>query len=164
MMPDNPDSPRATGELPFRFGLATRGRRPDTYRLSLRVGGVWYETNAAFSGHRKASEFVFRLNNTLIGGSMTRSPVSTHVVMPRCSGRAQLCAAAAIRLFSRYPHRACNVHVRVRPLLPIPASGHAGRRYSRRYAMAAGSPAPRAQGAGAAADRPARCQSFSHAM
>ena len=70
-MSDNTDLPPDTGDAPFRFGLATRTHRPETVHLSLRVGGVWYETNAVFSGHSKATEFVIRLNNTVATGEGT---------------------------------------------------------------------------------------------
>ena len=65
-MPDNTDSSPDTGDIPFHFGLDTRSNKPDTFHLSLQVGDTWYETNAVFSDHLKASEFVRALNNTII--------------------------------------------------------------------------------------------------
>jgi len=67
-MPDNTDSFPETGDIPFHFGLDTRTNRPDIFHLSLQVGEVWYETNAVFSDHLRASEFIIRLNNALITG------------------------------------------------------------------------------------------------
>ena len=67
-MPDNTDSPPETGNAPFRFGLDTRTHRPDTFHLSLQVDNTWYETNAVFSDHSKATEYVICLNNALITG------------------------------------------------------------------------------------------------
>ena len=67
-MPDNADSPRETGNAPFQFGINTRSNKPDTFHLSLLIDDVWYETNAIFSDHRKATEFVYDLNNALITG------------------------------------------------------------------------------------------------
>ena len=42
--------------------------KPDRYRLSLQVGDIWYETNAVFSDHLKATEFVYDLNSTITAG------------------------------------------------------------------------------------------------
>ncbi len=67
-MPDNTDSFPETGNAPIQFGLDTRSNKPDTFHLSLQVGDTWYETNAVFSGHLRASEFIYGLNNTLITG------------------------------------------------------------------------------------------------
>ena len=64
-MPDNTDSFPDTGNTPFHFGINTRSNEPDTFHLSLQVGKVWYETNAVFSEHRQATEFVYNLNNTI---------------------------------------------------------------------------------------------------
>ena len=71
-MPTNTDSPPETGDIPFQFGLNTRSNKPDTFHLSLQVGHTWYETNAVFSGHRKATEFVYDLNNTITTGHNPR--------------------------------------------------------------------------------------------
>ena len=64
-MTDNTDSFLETGDIPFRFGLDTHSNRPDTVHLCLYIGNTWYETNAVFSDHRKATEFVYDLNNTI---------------------------------------------------------------------------------------------------
>ncbi len=64
-MPDNTDSPRETGNAPFLFGLDTCSNKPDTFHLCLLIGNTWYETNAVFSEHRQASEFIYDLNNTI---------------------------------------------------------------------------------------------------
>ena len=67
-MPNNTDSFPETGNAPFRFGLTTRTDRPDTFHLSVLIRHTWYETNAVFSGHRKATEFVYDLNNAVTTG------------------------------------------------------------------------------------------------
>ena len=67
-MPDNTDSPPETGDIPFQFGLDTRSNKPDTFHLSIFIYHTWYETNAVFSDHRKAAEFVYDLNNAVITG------------------------------------------------------------------------------------------------
>ena len=67
-MTDNTDSFPETGDTPFQFGLDIRSNKPDTFHLCLLIGDTWYETNAVFSEHRKATEFVYDLNNTLITG------------------------------------------------------------------------------------------------
>ena len=64
-MPDNTDSLRETGRAPFRFGLNAGANEPDTFHLILLIGATWYETNAVFSEHPKASEYVIGLNNSL---------------------------------------------------------------------------------------------------
>ena len=70
-MTDNPDSFPETGDIPFHFGINclttidTRSNKPDTFHLSLLIGDTWYETNAVFSDHRRATEFVYDLNNTI---------------------------------------------------------------------------------------------------
>ncbi len=64
-MPDNTDSPPDTGDIPFQFGLDTRSNKPGTFHLCFLIGDTWYETNAVFSEHRKATEFVYDLNNTI---------------------------------------------------------------------------------------------------
>ena len=67
-MPDDTDSPPDTGDIPFQFGLGTRTDSPDTFHVSLQVGHTWHETNAVFSDHLRASEFVRGLNNAVITG------------------------------------------------------------------------------------------------
>ena len=64
-MTDNTDSFTETGDIPFQFGLGTRSNKPDTVHLSLLIGDTWYETNAVFSDHLKAINFVGSLNNTI---------------------------------------------------------------------------------------------------
>ena len=64
-MPDNTDSFLETGNAPFRFGLDTRTDRPDTFHLSVLIRHTWYETNAVFSDHRTATEYLICLNNTI---------------------------------------------------------------------------------------------------
>ena len=64
-MPDNTDSSPETGDIPFQFGLDTRSDSPDTFHLCFLVDNTWYETNAVFSEHRKATEYLFCLNNTI---------------------------------------------------------------------------------------------------
>ncbi len=64
-MTDNTDSFTETGDIPFQFGLDTRSNKPDTFHLCLLIGNTWYETNAVFSDHRRATEFVYDLNNTI---------------------------------------------------------------------------------------------------
>ena len=64
-MPNNTDSFPDTGNASFRFGHTTRTDKPDTFQLSLLIGNTWYETNAVFGDHRKATEFVYDLNNTI---------------------------------------------------------------------------------------------------
>ena len=64
-MPNNIASPQETGHARFRFGLTTRTHRPDTFHLSIFIYHTWYETNAVFSEHWKATEFVYDLNNTI---------------------------------------------------------------------------------------------------
>ena len=67
-MTDNTDSPPDTGDIPFHFGLDTRTDRPDIFHLCLLIGNTWYETNAVFGDHLRASEFVRGLNNAVITG------------------------------------------------------------------------------------------------
>ncbi|MCY4363222.1 MAG: hypothetical protein OXE42_13735 [Gammaproteobacteria bacterium] len=77
-MPDNTDSPPETGDIPFHFGIdAGNKQQPDRYRLSLQVGDTWYETNAVFGNHLRATEFVHSLNNTLITGHSPRTQVDS---------------------------------------------------------------------------------------
>ena len=64
-MTDNTDSFPETGNAPFRFGLDTRTDRQNTFQLTLLIGDTWYETNAVFSEHRKATECVYDLNNAI---------------------------------------------------------------------------------------------------
>ena len=74
-MPNNTDSFPETGNAPFRFGLNTHtcSNKPDTFHLSLLIGHTWYETNAVFSEHSKATEFVYDLNNALTTGHNSRT-------------------------------------------------------------------------------------------
>ncbi len=65
-MPDNTDSFPDTGDIPFQFGLDIRSNKPDTFHLCLLIDNTWYETNAVFSEHRKAIEFICQLNNAVI--------------------------------------------------------------------------------------------------
>ena len=71
-MPNNTDSFPETGHAPFRFGLDTRSNKPDTFHLSILIDHTWYETNAVFSEYRKATGFVYNLNNTIITGHNLR--------------------------------------------------------------------------------------------
>ena len=72
-MPDNIDSPPETGDIPFHFGLDIRSDKPDTFHLSLCLDNTWYETNAVFSEHRQATEFVYGLNNAVVTGQNRRT-------------------------------------------------------------------------------------------
>ena len=67
-MPDNTDSPPETGDIPFQFGLNTRTDRSDTFHLYLLIDNTWYETNAVFGDHLRASEFIRGLNSAVITG------------------------------------------------------------------------------------------------
>ncbi len=67
-MPDNTTSPPETGNASFRFGLNAAANEPDTFHLCLHIGNTWYETNAVFGDHLRASEFVRGLNNAVITG------------------------------------------------------------------------------------------------
>ena len=71
-MPNNTDPPPETGDAPIRFGVNAGTHRQDTFNLSLLIGNTWYETNAVFSDHRRAIEFVYGLNNALITGHNPR--------------------------------------------------------------------------------------------